>query len=274
MEEKQNMGEAQNVVAKPTLAQSSATSAAPVKTPAAPAPVAPSAAPAPATKPKAEEPNMMTQGVSAKKKGKGAILGMVLLGILAVGGISFGVWEMLDANTQKEQLNSQISTLKQQNNELQDKLSESTSKPTTDIDVNINTETGNTNTADYIYVGEWGLKIKIPDNLTVTGYKYAMSAGYTSLKLWGNTKSGQYFPDFADMDKDQSCLGSISRYPKGTEMSPASPPLLIFSDDQFDYYYRHPQAAFSTDEKEQAWEVESIGAIEQMLSTPENYSKI
>lgn len=73
---------------------------------------------------KTEEPNMMKQGVSAKKKGKGAVLGMILLGILAVGGISFGIWEMLEVNTQKEQLNSQINILKQQNNELQDKLSE------------------------------------------------------------------------------------------------------------------------------------------------------
>ena len=134
MEEKQNMGGTQNVAQKstPTPAQSPATPVVPVKTSAAPAPVAPSVAPA--TKPKTEEPNMMTQGVSAKKKGKGAILGMILLGILAVGGISFGVWEMLDANTQKEQLNSQISTLKQQNNELQGKLSEATSKPTDTTD--------------------------------------------------------------------------------------------------------------------------------------------
>lgn len=268
------MGGTQNVAPKstPTPAQSPATPVAPVKTSAAPAPVAPSVAPA--TKPKTEEPNMMTQGVSAKKKGKGAILGMILLGILAVGGISFGVWEMLDANTQKEQLNSQISTLKQQNNELQGKLSEATSTSTTDIDVSIDTETVATDTADYIYVGEWGLKIKIPENLTVTGYKYAMLAGYASLELCGNTKSGQYFPDFADIDKNQSCLGSISRYPKGTEMSPASPPSLIFSDDQFDYYYRHPQSVFSTDENERTWEIESADAVEQMLSAPENYSKI
>ena len=52
------------------------------------------------------------------KKNKGMILGMVLLGFLAVGGIGFGVWAMMDGNAQKEQLNSQISVLKEQNDKL------------------------------------------------------------------------------------------------------------------------------------------------------------
>lgn len=227
---------------------------------------------APSTK--TEEPNMMKQGVSAKKKGKGAVFGMILLGILAVGGISFGIWEMLEVNTQKEQLNSQINTLKQQNNELQDKLEDATSGPTTDIDLDIDTETSSADTTDYIYVAEWGLKIKIPENLTVTGYEYAMSAGYTSLELWGNTKDGQYFPDFANTEKNQSCLGSISRYARGAEIPMASSLSLVFSSGQFDYYYNHPQSTFSVDENERTWEVESVDAVEQMLSAPGSYLKI
>ena len=55
------------------------------------------------------------------KINKGVIVGMVCLVLLAVGGIGFGVWAMMDGNAQKEQLNSQIDTLKQQNSELQDK---------------------------------------------------------------------------------------------------------------------------------------------------------
>ena len=80
-----------------------------------------SAAPAPAPAP---EPNMMARGVSEKKSGKGMLYGMILLGILAVGGIGFGIWTMMDSNSQKEALNSQISTLKKQNNELSDKIAE------------------------------------------------------------------------------------------------------------------------------------------------------
>lgn len=56
------------------------------------------------------------------KKNTGVILTIVLLVLLAVGGIGFGVWAMMDGNQREDQLNQQISNLKTQNNELQDKL--------------------------------------------------------------------------------------------------------------------------------------------------------
>lgn len=59
-----------------------------------------------------------------KKSGKGMILGLVLCAFLAVGGIGFGAWAMMDGNGQKEQLNTQINALKQQNSELMSKLSD------------------------------------------------------------------------------------------------------------------------------------------------------
>ena len=69
--------------------------------------------------------NMMAQGISEKKKsGKGMLIGMILLVLVAIGGIGFGVWAMVDGNSQKDSLNSQISALKEQNNELLDKNSE------------------------------------------------------------------------------------------------------------------------------------------------------
>ena len=61
------------------------------------------------------------------KKNTGMILGIVLLLILAIGGVLFGVWEMIEGNTQKEQLNMQINNLKKQNSELQAKIDNSSS---------------------------------------------------------------------------------------------------------------------------------------------------
>lgn len=55
-------------------------------------------------------------------KKTGWILAVVLLLIVAIGGVGFGVWAMMDGNTQKEQLNSQISTLKKQNSELSEQI--------------------------------------------------------------------------------------------------------------------------------------------------------
>ena len=106
--------------------------AAPAPTP-APAPE-PKPTPAPTPTP---DSNMMAAG-NPKKSGKGMVYGMIFLAILAIAGIGFGVWTMLDSNTQKEQLNSQITTLKAQNNELLDKISDSTEDETVEIETEDN----------------------------------------------------------------------------------------------------------------------------------------
>ncbi|MBQ3352995.1 hypothetical protein IJG89_01425 [Candidatus Saccharibacteria bacterium] len=76
-------------------------------------------------------PNMMAQGVSEKKNSKGMLYGLILCAILAVGGIGFGVWAMMDGETQKSGLNEQISTLKAQINKLQEESVANTSDDTT-----------------------------------------------------------------------------------------------------------------------------------------------
>ena len=58
------------------------------------------------------------------KMNKGVIVGMVCLALLAVGGISFGVWAMLDGDQQKERLNSKISDLESEIVQKDDKISE------------------------------------------------------------------------------------------------------------------------------------------------------
>ena len=59
-----------------------------------------------------------------KKKGNAMVFALVLLALLAAGGIGFGVWAMMDKNQQVEDLNKQITTLKDQNSSLQDKIYE------------------------------------------------------------------------------------------------------------------------------------------------------
>ncbi|MDO4747107.1 MAG: hypothetical protein Q4A70_02075 [Candidatus Saccharibacteria bacterium] len=66
-----------------------------------------------------EQDNTMVAEMNEKKKtGNGMLIGMILCALIALGGVGFGVWAMMDGNTQKEQLNSQISALKSQINEL------------------------------------------------------------------------------------------------------------------------------------------------------------
>ena len=81
--------------------------------------------PTPPPAPKPAEPTFGNGGSVVEGKGgkkTGWILGIVVLLLIAAGGVGFGVWAMMDGNAQKDALNLQVSNLKQQNNELQDKL--------------------------------------------------------------------------------------------------------------------------------------------------------
>ena len=68
------------------------------------------------------EDNEMATGANEKKKGgNGMLIGLVLCVIAAVAGIGFGVWAMMDGNSQKDNYEKRISSLKSQINELQNK---------------------------------------------------------------------------------------------------------------------------------------------------------
>lgn len=57
------------------------------------------------------------------KKNTGMIVGMVILAILAAGGIGFGVWAYLSGNQKNTELNNKISDLNSQITTLNDELS-------------------------------------------------------------------------------------------------------------------------------------------------------
>ena len=202
------------------------------------------------------------------KKNIGVILGIILLVLIAAGGIGFGVWAMMDGNTQKNALNEQISSLKQQNNELQDKPDANSG--------NVTNVGGDVGTADYIYVGEWGIKIKIPEDLVSINYIVGFSdLGNSALRVSGMKKpsgSGWALQDFADIRKN--VLGSVVRFAKDAEIPKESAPTIVFSNDEYKYAYYHPQAVYSIEESEQDWETASMELIRTMLTTSENYSSI
>lgn len=91
-------------------------------------------------------------GAPVKKSGHGMLIGLILCLLLAISGIGFGVYVMMDGNTQKTNYEKQISTLKAQNKELADKIAELTN--------GIEEEAED----DYLYVEEFGLKIKKTEN--------------------------------------------------------------------------------------------------------------
>ncbi len=76
-----------------------------------------------------DEGGAMTKDM--KTKNSGMLIGLIVLAIVALGGIGFGVWAMLDGNNQVadankkvDVANQQVDELKKQNEELAGKLSE------------------------------------------------------------------------------------------------------------------------------------------------------
>ena len=218
------------------------------------------------------------------KTSKGMIAALVCAIVLAVGGIGFGVWAMVDGNSKVAKKDEQIAEL---NEEVEKREQTGSEIIDVEVDENYVPDSSNAvNTAGYLYAGEWGLKIKIPENLVVTGYRYEMGAGYTSIAVLGNSKSGQYFPDFANMEKNGALLGAVVRTSKDRFSGPEYDGVpddvrvcgvdagLVFSDDIYNYCFSGPQDVMSTDKDEQNWEMESAGLIRQMLSDKNNYSAI
>lgn len=72
-----------------------------------------------ANPPEPPRENMMATVPASKKGGKGSLIAMVFFAILAVGGVGFGVWSMMDKDSQVDALNKTVSDLKGKNNELE-----------------------------------------------------------------------------------------------------------------------------------------------------------
>ena len=220
-------------------------------------------------------------GRNASRSSKSMIIGMICLAVLAVGGIGFGVWAMMDGNAKVEKKDAQIA-------ELNSKLA---GGGQSELDGIVDDEGVGDNTimAGYIYVEEWGLKIKIPEGLHLVSYEFKHHGGKTQVE--GTTVAvsgtvGDELLDFANMYKNQSSLGSVARMRKdnysGSEYDEVEVDRrecgvdggLIFSDDDYNYCYSHPQVDYSTSEEEKDLERRSIELIEEMLTNPDNYSKL
>lgn len=63
-----------------------------------------------------------------EKKNNGLLIGLILCLLFAIGGIGFGVWTMVDSNSQIDGLNRQIKTLQEQNNDLLDQVEQLSEK--------------------------------------------------------------------------------------------------------------------------------------------------
>lgn len=202
-----------------------------------------------------EQPNLATSGIS--KNNTLSITVIIILAVLAVGGIAFGAITYINNATEITKLNETISE------------QEYTIKNNTTL-----TTTDNSNPSNYIYIGEWGIKIKIPEELSWVGYSFAPSDNTSSVFVYGVKGHFDTRPQFLNELQLSGGLASITRAPIGYGSVDG---LRVLSSNGYDYYYTILQKAVTenAENAEQAdLELSSKALIETMLTTADNYSLI
>lgn len=200
------------------------------------------------------------------------VVAIVVLMILALGGVGFGIYGMvMRSQVQREMNDLNVEKV------LEDDSQEVEEGAEVEIQTDCNTISTEASMArDYIYVGEWGIKIKVSDKLAAVSYVF--NNAVNTLYVTGALKDrGQYVPSFVSNLLDHgSGLVALSRYHKddvaGTatvgKMAQANDGYalgeVLYVDGDWFYTYQHAQAAYGT-ESERQWEIDSAAEISEML---------
>ena len=183
---------------------------------------------------------------SSQKK---MMVGIIARAVLAIGGILFGVVAMINQGKASEELAQQMAV-----------VTSTTSSSSKDMD------------DEYIYVKDWGMKIKIIAGLTDVSYNVA-NDDLAEVLVWGAKKDNSisYTPDFARQAKNSNPLGTVVRVARYER---AAAGRLIWYDDYYNYYYQGPTGIPAVSEDEMNWWVESYLLIKEMLTNADNYTAI
>lgn len=230
--------------------------------------------------------NTPNQNTSKKKHNKYFAL-TIVLAIVTLLGISFGVFGMVmngQANQKAEALSNELAqkdtTLKQIEEKLgaQIEVETETSDQEDDKVTNVSVSAAK----DYIYIGEWGIKIKIPKNLHSVSYVFygGKNLLYVSGVVCGDGRC-QYYPAFMENTighgHGMTALGRYSKSDSSLRVEEAQGEArtliqgdgymlgaIVYEDDEYYYAYVTEQMLVGT-ESERQWEIDSVEAIEKTL---------
>lgn len=225
---------------------------------------------------------------TSKKMAKKYWVGMAVLVVVTLAGIGFGIFGMVA----KGQTNDEVGLLNDELERKDEALKQAEEKLGTKIEIEPEVDTGtegdvaaNVSVAaakDYIYIGGWGIKIKIPENLNSVSYVF--DGGKEVLYVSGVVCGGgrcQYYPEFMEHAVSSGTgLGALSRYRKddssmrleeqngaklfvNNDAAYIGGPV-VYEDSEYYYVYSHGNALLGGATEVQ-WEVDSTAAVEDML---------
>ena len=204
------------------------------------------------------------------KKNKGMVAGLIILALLATGGIAFGVWAYLDGNQKTTNLNNQISDLKSQ-------LANQPEIDETVIDVDTDS---NINTADFFYIGEWGIKIKI-DDLEIIGTRVsfdndndmdtihvAVSSQSQYRDAGNNYFSNTAYPENIIARSKQPTIKPFAFMGIQDDLNP------VYNDGEYNYFTYKPTGYALEGLADPGVATETYNKMTELLNNSDNYSKI
>ena len=188
----------------------------------------------------------------------------IVFGALAFVGIILGIWSLVSNISTSNKLKSAQTELANANAIIA-KVEEETGAVINSPD-NVPAYTPVTGN---IYIDDWGIKFKIPDDLT--DISYTVDAKYRPQVCFTGYKTGmKYFPGFADIDQNTKSLGCITRVAsyegdsdKDTGASFGQP---VYSYGDYNYFYSAPTEHFSQDAAEQGLEDTAVQIIKNMIA--------
>ena len=124
-------------------------------------------------------------------------------------------------------------------------------------------------TQGYIYITEWGIKLKIPDDLT--SVSYILDQKYRPSICFNAVKAGvQYFPAFADVAKNPGGMGCLTKVAVNEGNNDAATGLSfgtqVFTYKEFNYFYTAPAKVYSEDAAERGLESTAVQIIKNMIT--------
>lgn len=123
-------------------------------------------------------------------------------------------------------------------------------------------------TLGYIYLSDWNIKLKIPEDLTSLSYildqKYRPSICFNGLK-----KGVQFFPAFADVARNPGGMGCLTRVATTEGNTDAKTGLSfgtkVLTHKEYSYFYTPPARQFSTEASELGLEKTAVQLIKNMI---------
>lgn len=122
----------------------------------------------------------------------------------------------------------------------------------------------------YVYVGEWGKKFKIPEGLKAVSYRFeAWDESAQVLCVTGTPNEVTGEPKFTTyLEPGLGCLVRYSKELENTNKETYDSLIeggLEFDSDGYAYMYHGLQSALTTDEQEMKWEIKAVQLVHDML---------